>query len=294
MKYLLSKEIAKLWNVSERSIRNYCLNSQIHGAYKKGRKWYIPMAAVKPLKTNSSLKNKNPLLKRLLEAKRINYKGGIYHKTQILFAYNSNHIEGSTLTYEETQYIFDENKIIKSGVIYIDDIIETVNHFKCFDYILDNANKDLTESFIKKLHSMLKENTSDSRLSYFKVGEYKTLANEVNGFVTSDPKEVKKDITKLLKEYKEKENIGLNDIIDFHYKFEKIHPFQDGNGRVGRLIMFKECLKNNLTPFIIDDELKIYYYRGLKKYNEKKGFLFGTIEEAVDKYKKIVDYFGAK
>lgn len=179
-------------------------------------------------------------------------------------------------------------------MIYIDDIIETVNHFKCFDYILDNANKDLTESLIKKLHSMLKENTSDSRLSYFKVGEYKTLANEVNGIVTSDPREVKKDITKLLKEYKEKENIGLKDIIDFHYKFEKIHPFQDGNGRVGRLIMFKECLKNNLTPFIIDDELKIRYLSGLKKYNEEKGFLRRTIEEAIDKYKKVVAYFGVK
>ena len=232
----------------------------------------------------------NKILEILLEEKAIKLKGGLYHLTQINFSYNSNHIEGSKLTEEETRYIYETNSFIgnKEKIVSIDDINETVNHFKCFDYILENIDI-LDEKLIKNLHKILKNNTSDSQKEWFKVGDYKLKANFIGDTKTTSPSNVKKEIKKLLEEYNSKNNITFDDIVDFHYKFETIHPFQDGNGRVGRLIMFKECLKNNIIPFIIDEEHKLFYYRGLKNYKEDKAYLIETCLSAQDRYIKLLD-----
>lgn len=236
--------------------------------------------------------DKTTLLYRLREEKKIKLKGGIYHQTQVRFAYNSNHIEGSKLTEEQTQYIYETNTIgLDKEPANIDDIIETVNHFQCFDYILDCAQDNLTENIIKKIHLILKSNTSDSRLEWFNVGDYKQRSNMVGDIKTTQPGRVKKDIQKLLLEYNQLDNISFNDIIDFHYYFEKIHPFQDGNGRVGRLIIFKECLKYNIIPFIIDERHKLYYYRGLKEFENERGYLTDTCLSAQDLYKELMEYF---
>lgn len=239
--------------------------------------------------------NKNPLLKRLIEEKEIKLKGGIYHQTQIDFAYNSNHIEGSRLSADQTRYIYETHSIIsdKEEVVSVNDINETLNHFRCFDYILDNVNI-LTEELIKEIHKILKTNTLDSLQPWFKVGEYKLRSNTVGGRRTTPPSKVKLEMKKLLAEYNNKENVTIEDIIEFHYKFECIHPFQDGNGRVGRLIMFKECLKNNIIPFIIDERHKTFYYRGLKEYDYEKGYLIDTCLSAQDKFKELLDYFEIK
>ncbi|MDE6253325.1 MAG: Fic family protein [Lachnospiraceae bacterium] len=236
--------------------------------------------------------DKTTLLYRLREEKKIKLKGGIYHQTQVRFAYNSNHIEGSKLTEEQTQYIYETNTIgLDKEPANIDDIIETVNHFQCFDYILDCAQDNLTENIIKKIHLILKSNTSDSRLEWFNVGDYKQRSNMVGDIKTTQPSRVKKDIQKLLFEYNQLDNISFNDIIDFHYYFEKIHPFQNGNGRVGRLIIFKECLKYNIIPFIIDERHKLYYYRGLKEFENERGYLTDTCLSAQDLYKELMEYF---
>lgn len=235
---------------------------------------------------------KSPLLKQLIEEKRIKLKGGIYHQIQINFAYNSNHIEGSRLSEDQTRYIYETHSIIsnKEETISINDINETLNHFRCFDYILENVNI-LTEELIKEIHKILKTNTLDSLQDWFKVGEYKLRPNTVGGKRTTPPSKVKGEMRKLLKEYNEKENITFDDIIEFHYNFESIHPFQDGNGRVGRLIMFKECLRNNIVPFIIDEKYKAFYYRGLKEFEYEKGYLIDTCLSAQDKFKELLDYF---
>lgn len=197
--------------------------------------------------------DKSTLLYIMQEEKRMKLKGGIYHQTQIKLAYNSNHMEGSRLTEEQTRYIYETNTVgLDKEPANIDDIIETVNHFQCFDYMLDHAMDILSEDMVKHFHALLKANTSDSRLEWFNVGEYKQRPNMVGESKTTPPKQVKKEMEKLLFNYRQKESIGFEDIVEFHYCFEKIHPFQDGNGRVGRLIMFKECLKHNITPFIID------------------------------------------
>ena len=236
--------------------------------------------------------DKSTLLYTLREEKKIKLKGGIYHQTQVKLAYNSNHIEGSKLTEEQTRYIYETNTIgIESEPARIDDIMETVNHFQCFDYMLDCADNILTEDIIKKFHAILKANTSDSRLDWFNVGEYKQRPNMVGDSKTTLPNMVKKDMQRLLFEYQQKENIIFEDIVEFHYNFEKIHPFQDGNGRIGRLIMFKECLKYNIVPFIIDEMHKLYYYRGLKEFDDEKGYLMDTCLSAQDKYKEMLDYF---
>lgn len=234
------------------------------------------------------------LLKTLLEEKSSNLKGGIYHKTQILLTYNTNRIEGSKLSQEQTRYIYETNTLFTENgenTTNIDDIIETVNHFQCFDLMLKTAKEPLSEILIKKFHSLLKLNTSDAKKDWFNVGDYKSKPNIVGGIETSKPKEVKKHIQNLINNYNQKNKIELIDIIDFYYEFEKIHPFQDGNGRVGRLILFKECLKHNLVPFIIEDEYKFFYYRGLSEYSNVKDYLVDTCLSAQDNYKEIMKYF---
>lgn len=239
--------------------------------------------------------DKDTLLYRLKEEKEAKLKGSIYHQTQIKLAYNSNHIEGSRLTEEQTRYIYETNTIgLEKEPANIDDIMETINHFQCFDYMIDCANNTLDEEFIKTAHKILKTNTSDSRLSWFNVGEYKSKKNMVADIQTTPPEKVKKEMDKLLNEYWNKQNISLDDILDFHIHFERIHPFQDGNGKVGRIIMFKECLKHNIVPFIIEDNLKLFYYRGLKEWDNEKGYLRDTCLTAQDRYKKYLDYFEIK
>lgn len=296
MDFLSVSQIAKKWNMSDRSVRNYCAQGRIKGAFLTGKTWNIPADSVKPERTNKSQFSSNELLNILKEQKDMKLSGGIYHKTQIELTYNSNHIEGSTLTHDQTRYIFETNTIgvDNNEILNVDDVVETANHFKCIDYIIDNACKPLSEKMIKELHFILKIGTSDSRKDWFNVGDYKKLPNEVGGQETCLPEKVKDEINKLLDNYKNKETKTIEDIIDFHKQFESIHPFQDGNGRVGRLIMFKECLANNIVPFIIDENHKMFYYRGLKEWNNEKGYLIDTCLSCQDKYKTWLDYFKIK
>ena len=285
MEFISVKEAAKKWNISERSVRNYCENNLIDSAFLKGKTWYIPSNAIKPSR-------RNILLDILKDEKNRKYSGGIYHKTQIELTYNSNHIEGNKLTHDETRYIYETNTIgIDNKAINVNDIIETVNHFRCIDYIIDNGDKKLSETMIKEIHRILKSGSLDQYKYSFKVGRYKALPNEVGGRETTLPKNVSKEMKELLSSYNLKKKKSLFDIIDFHVQFERIHPFQDGNGRVGRLIMFKECLKNNITPFIISDELKMFYYRGLNEWGIINEYLLDTILTAQDIYKGYLDYF---
>lgn len=292
MNYLSVAETAKKWNISERSVRNYCAQERIPGAVLIGKTWHIPENAEKPARSNGKKMPVKTLLSILQEEKRTQYAGGIYHKTQIELTYNSNHIEGSRLTHDQTRYIFETNTIgIENEVLNVDDVIETSNHFRCIDLIIDRAASTLSEHFIKKLHHILKTSTSDSRKDWFAVGEYKRLPNEVGGMQTSLPEEVVDKMKALLSDYNAVPKKTLDDILDFHVRFERIHPFQDGNGRVGRLIMFKECLKYNIVPFIIEENLKLFYYRGLKEWYNEKGYLTDTCLTAQDKYKAYLDYF---
>ena len=292
MQYLSVSEIAKKWSISKRSVRNYCANGRIKDAYQASKTWYIPENASKPERSNKKKANLFTLLDILQEEKKRKYSGGIYHKTQIELTYNSNHMEGSRLTHDQTRYIFETNTIgIENEIINVDDVIETANHFRCIDIIIDQAKAPLSEKLIKELHLTLKNGTSDSRKEWFSVGDYKKLPNEVGGIETTAPEEVSIKIKKLLAEYNSKRNKTIDDIINFHVNFERIHPFQDGNGRVGRLIMFKECLKYNIVPFIIEDNLKLYYYRGLKEWTTQKGYLIDTCLTAQNKYKTYLDYF---
>ena len=253
MRYLSVAEMAKKWDVSERSVRNYCAKGRVSGAFLTGKIWNIPENARKPERSNKTKEKPITLLDILQEEKASKYAGGIYHKTQIDLTYNSNHIEGSRLTHDQTRYIFETNTIgVEKEALNVDDVIETVNHFRCIDMIIDHARATLTEKFIKELHLILKTGTSDSRKDWFAVGAYKKLPNEVGSIATALPEEVSDKMKALLVEYNSKEEKSFEDILDFHVKFEWIHPFQDGNGRVGRLIMFKECLKYNIVPFIID------------------------------------------
>ena len=288
--FLTSSEMAKRWGISDRSVRNYCKEQRVPGAKLIGKTWYIPENSNKPERLGK--KPKSTLLEILKDQKSIKLKGGIYHKVQVDLTYNSNHIEGSRLTHDQTYYIFTTNTVgLGESSANVDDIFETVNHFKCIDKIIDSANIKLSENFIKELHLTLKYGTKDSEKDWFAVGEYKKLPNTVNNIETAKPEEVHSEMKKLLNEYNEKQFKTLDDLLDFHVRFEKIHPFQDGNGRVGRLILFKECLKYNIVPFIIDEELKDFYYRGLCKWSEERGFLRETCLAAQDKFKAQLDYF---
>ena len=292
MNFVSVSEIAKKWNVSNRMVRNYCEKARIPGAFLTGKTWNIPADAIKPKRENKKTFSNNKLLNVLKEQKSMKLSGGIYHKTQIELTYNSNHIEGSTLTHDQTRYIFETNTIgIEKETINVDDIVETANHFKCVDYIIDNATQPLSESMIKELHFILKNGTSDSRKDWFNVGDYKKLPNEVGGEETCQPENVKIEMKKLLSHYNKTENKNLEQILEFHKNFEAIHPFQDGNGRIGRLLMFKECLANNIVPFIIDEDHKLFYYRGLKEWKNEKGYLTDTCLSCQDKYKAWLNYF---
>lgn len=293
MEYISVKEWAQAHGVSERTARNYCAQGKIAGAFLVGKTWSIP--------TDAELTNKkkttyiSPLLTALREQKAGKTKGGIYHRVQIDLTYNSNHIEGSRLTHDQTRYIFETNTIgITDDAVNVDDIIETSNHFRAIDYIIDETDSKLTENFVKHLHFLLKSGTSDERKSWFRVGDYKKLPNEVGGNDTTKPEHVRKEIKSLLKEYNSKKDPTLEDIIDFHQRFESIHPFQDGNGRVGRLIMFRECLRLGYVPFIITDELKMFYYNGLRNWPNIKGYLMDTCLTAQDNFKILLAKFRIK
>lgn len=236
--------------------------------------------------------NQRTLLNALREEKAGRIKGGIYHKVQVELTYNSNHIEGSRLTHDQTRYIYETNTIgMENGVLNVDDIVETANHFQCIDLIIDNAEQPLTEDFVKLLHRTLKTGTSDSRKDWFAVGEYKKLPNEVGGRSTTPPEQVAEKMRERLRQYAQTDKKTLKDLVEFHDQFECIHPFQDGNGRVGRLILFKECLRYDIVPFIIDEELKLFYYRGLHEWKTEPGYLMDTCLTAQDRFKAYLDYF---
>lgn len=291
MEYISVMQFAEKFGISERTARNYCASGKIEGAFLTGKTWNIPADAVLPQRKNVR-KKVSPLLAMLREQKASRLKGGIYHRTQIDLTYNSNHIEGSRLTHDQTRFIFETNTIgISDGIVNVDDIVETVNHFRCLDYIIDHAEEPLSESLIKQLHLLLKTGTSDSQKEWFAVGDYKRLPNEVGGIETCPPQEVHREMKNLISDYNHCMKKVLEHILDFHVRFEQIHPFQDGNGRVGRLIMFKECLANGIVPFIITDELKLFYYRGLHEWGHINGFLTDTCLTAQDQYKSLLDYF---
>lgn len=293
--YISVEEAAQNWQISERSVRNYCAHGRVEGALLEGKIWKIPSTAQKPERKPRHSSAEETLLAFLKREKEAGLKGGIYHKIQIDLTYNSNHIEGSKLTHDQTRYIFETKTLgVTDKAVKVDDIVETVNHFRCIDLIIEGAHTKLTESFIKQLHFILKSSTTDSQKSWFRVGDYKMLENEVGGSATTKPVEVASAIKSLLKEYNSKTKITFDDILDFHVRFESIHPFQDGNGRVGRLIMFKECLKHNIVPFIITEELKMYYYRGIKNWKTERVYLRDTCLTGQDAMKAILDYFGIK
>lgn len=292
MEFISVSEAAKRWDVSERSVRNYCAQGRITGAFLTGKTWNIPTTAEKPDRLNKHVDMPKTLLDVLRAEKAAKLHGGIYHRVQIDLTYNSNHIEGSRLTHDQTRFIFETNTIgMSDGAVKVDDVVETANHFKCIDMVIDSAAHVLSEAFIKQLHATLKSGTSNSRQDWFAVGDYKKLPNEVGGMDTAQPEEVASQMKKLLSEYNANKEKSFDDLLDFHYRFERIHPFQDGNGRVGRLVLFKECLRNNIVPFIIDEDTKLYYYRGLKEWERERGYLRDTCLAAQDKFKKYLDYF---
>ncbi len=294
MDYISVAEFAVKHGLSERTVRNYCALGKIDGVVLVGKTWSIPSESELPLR-KAKRRKVMPLLLTLREQKEAKLKGGIYHKTQIDLTYNSNHIEGSRLTHDQTRHIFETNTVgVEGETLRVDDVIETTNHFRCVDLVIECAEERLTENFIKRLHATLKQGTSDSRRDWFTVGDYKRLPNEVGGSETTAPEEVSREMKALLKEYNAKRVKSFDDILDLHQRFEAIHPFQDGNGRVGRLVIFKECLTNGHVPFIITEELKMFYYRGLREWPRIKEFLRDTCLTAQDNYKSMLDYFRVK
>ena len=295
IEYISVKEASKLWELSIRSVRNYCAQGKVPGALLEGKTWKIPSNAQKPGRKPRHIETENNLLTFLKREKDSSLKSGVYHKIQIDLTYNSNHIEGSRLSHDQTRFIFETKTLgITDDAVKIDDIIETVNHFRCIDLAIEGANTKLSESFIKQLHYILKTGTTDTQKSWFKVGDYKMIENEVGGSETVRPEDVASEMKALLADYNSKSEITFDDILDFHVRFESIHPFQDGNGRVGRLIMFKECLKHNIVPFIITEELKMFYCRGIKEWKNERGYLRDTCLTGQDAMKVSLDYFGIK
>ena len=292
MGVLSAAEIAELWGVSERSVRNYCAQGRVPGAFLTGKTWNIPSDATKPARSNARMSGESSLLARLREEKAAKTKGGIYHKVQVELTYNSNHIEGSRLSLDQTRLIFETATVdVQEGVVRVDDIVEAQNHFRAVDYIIDKAKAPLSEGMIKELHRILKTATTDSTRDWFAIGDYKRLPNEVAGRKTTPPEDVAEEVKALLSAYNPRATHSFEEIVDFHVRFERIHPFQDGNGRVGRLVMFKECLASNVVPFIIADDMKEFYYRGLTEWDNEKGYLIDTCLAAQDAFESALDYF---
>lgn len=286
------KEMAEKWGISERSVRNYCAEGRVYGAVLEGKTWKIPADAQKPHRLKRGEGKYSPLLQRLKEEQAGKQTGGIYHKIQIELTYNSNHMEGSRLSHEQTRFIYETNSIgVTDQSVNVDDVVETVNHFRCIDLIIQRACEPLTETLIFELHKILKTGTSDSRLDWFAVGEYKRIPNEVGGCKTTTPQEVSRAMSMLLDDYHREKEKRLEDLINFHVRFERIHPFQDGNGRVGRLILFKECLNYGIVPFVIQDDLKMFYYRGLSQWGRENGYLMDTCLTAQDRFQAYLKYF---
>ena len=294
MDFLTVAQMAKRWDLSERSVRNYCSQGRVPGAVLAGRNWLIPAGAEKPSRQprTPSASEAPGLLDVLRREKDARLSGGIYHYVQVELTYNSNHIEGSRLTHEQTRFIFETNTVGVSEAVRVDDIVETVNHFQCVDRIIDTARRTLTQSYLKELHRTLKTGTTDSKKSWFATGDYKRLPNEVGGQPTVLPEDVECRMQALLEAYETGEPKSLEHIVAFHAAFEKIHPFQDGNGRVGRLVMFKECLRNGVVPFIITDELKMFYYRGLHEWSRERGYLLDICLTAQDAFVEVQRRFG--
>lgn len=285
-------EMAAKWGISERSVRNYCAQGRIDGAVLTGKTWHLPADSLRPERKNKRAPSAKTLLSVLQSEQSAKTKGGIYHKVQVDLTYNSNHIEGSRLTHDQTRYIFETNTIGGDNtVLNVDDIVETANHFKCIDMVIEQAGATLSEKLIKQLHFTLKHGTSDSRKDWFVTGDYKKLPNEVGGQETTLPEDVTAAMQALLADYNATKDKTFQEIVAFHVAFESIHPFQDGNGRVGRLIMLKECLRNNITPFIIGEQTKMFYYRGLHEWKNEQGYLLGTCLAAQDVFKKYLEYF---
>lgn len=287
MRLVPEEEYTANHSLTVQTVRGYCAEGKLPGAEQEGETWRIPADAPLPAETEYS-----PLLVALREQMESKMRGGIYHRTQIDLTYNSNHIEGSRLSKEQTRYIYETNTIgVSDEAVSVDDIIETTNHFRCIDFIIEHAEEPLTEEMIKRLHALLKAGTSDADRPWFAVGEYKRLPNEVGGKETAAPEDVPAAMRALLQEYTGKRQVSLEEILDFHYRMEMIHPFQDGNGRVGRLIIFKECLAHHIVPFIITEEFKMYYFRGLDRWEEVRRYLLDTCLTAQDRYRTILDYF---
>lgn len=296
-KNMTQNEIANVLGVKSATVSKYesgTLEPNIEALKKLSELFEVTIDELLNDKEDEFDISKINILNMLREQKDMKLKGNLYHNTQITFAYNTNHIEGNTLTEDQTRYIFETNTILFEGdtMAKVDDILETSNHFKLVDYMLDVADKKLTEKMIKEFHKILKDGTSDSRVEWFNVGEYKQRTNTIgNGIKTTSPNNVEKEMSKLMDWYNLLKQVTIKEIIEFHYRFESIHPFQDGNGRIGRIIMFKECLKNNIIPFIIQDADKLFYYRGLKEYKSEKGYLTDTCLNAQDQYIKMIEYY---
>jgi len=291
MKNLTISEYAALHGLNPRTVRNYCLAGKLPGAEQNGKFWTIPADAPVPTKGKHS-RTASPLLAALRAEQQSHTQGGIYHRTQIDLTYNSNHIEGSRLSHDQTRFIYETATIgFESQPVRVDDVIETVNHFRCIDMIILRAEEPISHSLVKDLHRQLKAGTQDSTRSWFAVGDYKQLPNEVGGVETTAPELVYDQLTQLFSEYNAIPQKSLDDLLTFHTRFERIHPFQDGNGRVGRLLLFKECLANDITPFIIADDLKLFYYRGLQHWFDTPGYLRDTCLTAQDRYAALLQYF---
>lgn len=292
MEYISASQFAQKYGISERTARNYCAKGKIEGAFLTGKTWNIPAEAALPKRGKKKV---SPLLSALRDQKETGMKGGIYHRVQIDLTYNSNHIEGSRLTKEQTRFIFETSTLgVTTENTRIDDIMETVNHFHCIDYVIDHATDKITETHVKQLHLLLKTNTTDSRKSWFAVGDYKRLANSVGEEETARPEEVHKQMKALLLSYYSIECPDFDALLDFHVRFERIHPFQDGNGRIGRLLLFWQCLQTGIVPFIITEDLGLFYYRGIQNWGKINGYLRDTCLTAQDSFKALLNYFGIK